>query len=214
MTCEFCAPKPETDMLIHVVLDESGSMGVKQNEVIQGFNSFVEEQRAKGNKARLCLTRFNTNVGYTTASAPLTDVKPLDVETYKPNGWTALYDAVGLALGQAKVAQRSGEKVLVLIITDGQENHSKNFTLRQIADKIQDAQNHGWAVLYIGPNPDQWAQQTGTLYGNTIAYDSADPKRSFAVASMGTTSYAGYQVINTAPDLNIRNDVKVTAGTA
>jgi hypothetical protein len=51
--------------LIIVIMDESGSMGSKKNDVIGGFNSFISDQKKiKNDTARLYLVKFNTTVNF------------------------------------------------------------------------------------------------------------------------------------------------------
>jgi hypothetical protein len=186
--CPHCDVQTDKT-LIAVVLDESGSMGIKRDEVIQGYNDFIRTQLEAPGEARLSLTRFNTSVGIPSGPTKLVTVPKLSRETYIPGGWTALYDAVGRTIHQAQHTQLSGEKVVVVVITDGQENHSTEFSLKRLSQQIQDAQDKGWAFLYIGPDPDQWAQRTGTFYANTVAYLDHDPQQSWAMASNATVSY-------------------------
>lgn len=71
---------------------------------------------------------------------------------YRPGGMTALHDCLGMVIDNKLKSERS-ENVTMVIITDGQENASKEYTHQQIKDLITEAEeNHNWNVSYIGAN--------------------------------------------------------------
>ena len=111
--------------LINVILDESGSMSPKRADVIGGFNLFLKEQQEKPEACRMILSKFNTMVTTVFQATPLADVKPLDDQAYTPGGNTALFDAVANMVRLADQAKQPDEKVVCLIITDGEENSSR-----------------------------------------------------------------------------------------
>ncbi|OXA54908.1 hypothetical protein Fcan01_11395 [Folsomia candida] len=81
--------------LIVVILDESGSMDVQKSNVIGGYNSFVDNQRAiKNDQARLILIKFSSSVNIAHRAIELAEVPHLTSSSYRPGGATALYDAV------------------------------------------------------------------------------------------------------------------------
>jgi len=180
--------------LIAVILDESGSMGTKSDEVIGGFNRFLEDQRALPDSCRMSLTKFNTVCLLLYPPMPLPQVVPLDKHNYTPGGNTALFDAIAETVRVAQNHKRDDERVLCLIITDGEENSSRETTREQVTNLIKALEDRGdWTFVYLGVTPDQFVEDmnlAGTRTAtNTAAYNSADPTQSWAQTSYSTALY-------------------------
>lgn len=160
---------------IAVVLDRSGSMDSVKQATIDGFNEFLHQQKLQPGTARLYLAQFDDqyDVLY---DRPLNEAEKLNTYTYSPRGMTALYDAIGKTISDlGKKLKETPEfdrpaKVLVAIITDGHENHSREFTQRQIADMVQHQKDkYAWDFVFIGANQD--AVMTAKTFN--ISQDSA-----------------------------------------
>jgi len=169
----------------HVVLiiDRSGSMENTREDAQGGINALLREQYELPGKLTVTLTQFNTETDTVARMAS----KPLKY-TLKPNGGTALYDAVG------KEIQRTGEdlsslpddkrpsRVLIAIVTDGEENSSREFNrdhVRSMVDHQRYAYN--WAFQFIGAEEAAWqghdigmaaSQYTRNGAGNRSAYQA------------------------------------------
>jgi uncharacterized protein YegL len=112
--------------LMFVILDESGSMNGKKDDVIGGFNSFIEEQKnIKTDQSRFFMIKFNSNVFPIHNNIKLEYVPPLTNENYRPSGNTALYDAVYKAILTVDEYKEKDERIVIVIFTDGLENSSK-----------------------------------------------------------------------------------------
>ena len=174
-------------ILINVILDKSGSMESKQADVIGGFNAFVAEQRKTPGRARMIVTQFNTEVTPPTPAVPLEEVLPLTPERYTPGGNTALFDAIAQTVGRADAEKRPDERVLCLIITDGEENSSRETTLVQVKKLITEREARGdWTFAYLGAAPDRWAEESGMSAYSAAKFSDADPRASFRAASAAT----------------------------
>jgi hypothetical protein len=174
-------------ILINVILDKSGSMAPKQADVIGGFNSFVVEQRKAPGRARMIITQFNTEVTPPSPAVPIEEVLPLTPERYTPGGNTALFDAIAQTVGRADVEKRPEERVLCLIITDGEENSSRETTLEQLKKIIAEREARGdWTFAYLGAAPDRWAKESGMAGGSVAAFSDVDPMASFRTAGEAT----------------------------
>ena len=166
-----------TDMT--VVLDRSGSMAAVRDDTIGGFNSVLEEQKQVPGLACLTLVQFDDQYEVVYEGRKLQDVPPLTTRTFVPRGSTALLDAVGRTihavgarLAALPKADRPG-KVLLLIMTDGEENASHEFSRTQIFDMITHQRDvYAWEIVFIGANQD--AVATGASYGipaaNALSY--------------------------------------------
>jgi hypothetical protein len=157
-----------------VVLDKSGSMMIRSEATIEGFNEFISglKQDVKG-EVLVTLVQFDTLVNTVYALKPLRDVPDLSSETYRPGGMTALYDAVGRAVRTAEPQVREGDKVNLTIMTDGQENSSTEFSNAAIKALLDQKRSDGWDINYIGATEAAWsgAANLGIAQANTIAYD-------------------------------------------
>ncbi len=175
--------------MICAILDESGSMGVKQADVIGGVNLFLREQQALPDPCRLSLAKFNTEVTVVHAALPIRAVPPLTGRTYVPGGNTALFDAVAQAVRLADREKQADERVLCLIVTDGEENSSRETSGQQVEAIIREREARGdWTFTYLGVAPRQWVG-IGLATGNTSPYQVADPAASFAAMSRSTSRY-------------------------
>ena len=149
---------------IVVIMDKSGSMLHVKSDAIGGFNSFLAEQQAEPGEADLTLVLFDTT--YTIGpAAPLSEAKPQTGDLYRPGGNTALLDAIGRAVtdtGERLAALPEEErpnKVIVVIITDGEENSSREYTVAQVKEMIQHQQEkYSWQFLFLGANQDAFAE--------------------------------------------------------
>lgn len=150
--------------LIAVVLDRSGSMGSIRNDVVGGFDHFVSEHKKVPGDCKLTLTQFDTEYEIVWNCRDIKDL-PTIGGFYSPRGSTALLDAVGRtinAIGEELSKKPESErpsKVIFCVITDGQENASKEFNKQQVADMIKHQQEkYGWDFTFIGANMDAFAE--------------------------------------------------------
>jgi hypothetical protein len=171
--------------LICAILDESGSMQTKVQDVIGGWNAFLEKQQGvEADEATLILTKFNTVVSVVFNGLPIAQVPKLDAKTYTPGGMTALYDAFAESIRWADKV--SFDRAICLVITDGLENSSRETSREQVQAIIKERTDRGtWSFVYLGEDPQRWAKETGTAAGNVAQYQHGDPRASFAAASEG-----------------------------
>lgn len=180
---------------IHVVfvVDESGSMGSSVNDVIGGFKTVVDEQKA--NKDGTCIVsyyKFATNVEEVYKGKDVNEVEYLTENNYKPSGLTAMNDGIGTAidnigkwLADMKEEDRP-EKNLVVIITDGEENNSKEYTIDRVKEMIKhQEEKYSWSFVYLGTDINDVSYATRSLGINLAASNTR--------ASMGDT----YAYVNT-----------------
>lgn len=175
---------------IAVILDESGSMGIKRSDVLGGFNTFLEEQRAVQEQARMLLVKFNTVYQTVCTDRPLAEVQPLTEKTYVPGGNTALFDAIAHSIRLAEQGATKDDRVLCLIITDGEENSSKETTFDQVKDLIAAKEKTGvWTFVYLGAAPSAFAHGMHISPLNVKRYDQDNPSQSISTMSHHVTQY-------------------------
>jgi len=152
---------------IYFVLDRSGSMASIQQDVIGGFNRFVEEQREQEGKCRLTLVQFDNQDPHEIVydAVKIDDVQPLTAATFVPRGMTPLMDAEGWTLNRAKsreaeraAAGKKAEAVLFVTFTDGAENASQEWDHKALSAAKRDAEKDGMAFTYLGAGHDAYSQ--------------------------------------------------------
>jgi uncharacterized protein YegL len=179
------------------ILDESGSMESAASDVRGGFNSYVEKIKADGNDYSLSAIKFGTTVRPLFTNVPLDQAPRLTEENYAPLDTTALYDAIGFTLSEAHKHWGSEQHIygedrfIVIIMTDGFENASKEFSREAITAKIKHREEAGnWTFVYMGADQDAWAiaGNMGFAQGNVMSYASASTNTVFADLAASTTT--------------------------
>lgn len=146
---------------INVVIDRSGSMAPLTKDTIGGFNTFLKEQKAVPGEAVLTLATFADQYTLVHDFTPISEVQELNSKTYVAGGGTALLDAIGKTI-HSTGTRLSGmkeedrpSKVIVLIMTDGEENMSREFVRAKIMDMINHQRDkYSWEFVFIGANQD------------------------------------------------------------
>lgn len=151
-------------------------MGIVTDATIAGYNEYIQElQKDTTNELEFTLTKFNTAAHTVFIKQPLKEVPELNHTRYCPSGGTALYDAISYAIRNVENGVRTTDKALVVILTDGHENSSRETTKEQISNLISAKEELGnWTFAYLGANQDAWdsAQAIGiTTRGSTRSYD-------------------------------------------
>jgi len=157
--------------LIAVILDETGSMMAMKEEVINGFNKYIDDLSADGNDYLLTLVQFDSMHHTVVHSAvPVKEVPHLTNDSYRPGSSTPLYDAIGKVI---KATDPSiADKVLIAIFTDGQENSSREYSKEAINAAIKEKESVGWTFTYLGVGKDAWANEhlfTGTVSAQNVS---------------------------------------------
>ncbi|MGE0743175.1 MAG: hypothetical protein AB7O98_17705 [Hyphomonadaceae bacterium] len=152
----------KSPLYAHILLDRSGSMENCRDTTIDAFNEYVMGLRRSDTvDARLSLTTFDsTSIDLVQHVTPAKDFLELSRLTFIPRASTPLLDAIGHAVAETdKVQLRDGEKVSLVILTDGLENASKEHTKASIRALLEDRQtNKGWLVTFLGADVDAFAE--------------------------------------------------------
>ena len=175
--------------LVAALLDRSGSMNGIADDTRGGFDSFIAKERASDGETKVTLAQFDDRYELVYSSTPIVDVPPLVLE---PRGMTALYDAVGrlvtevgAELAALPEADRPGS-VTVLVMTDGHENASKEWTNTAVRELIASQErDYQWDFVFLGSNidavevgadlgfaRDKSMTYVSTTVGVTAAFDS------------------------------------------
>jgi hypothetical protein len=199
---------------IIIVIDESGSMSSMGPEPVQAMNAFITEQKRNAGDSKLSLYTFNDNVRRIYNEIPLMTASTYS--DYKPDRMTALYDAIGTAISN-KVKEGRYENTVLVIITDGQDNSSKEYTAITIKKRIKHMEDvHNWQVLYLAADQDAFA--VGGSYGVKGAKCANFSKQrggmleAMRQTSAACTVYRASSQVNDRPEeLNLHSSSRTTS---
>jgi Mg-chelatase subunit ChlD len=158
------------------IIDRSGSMSGLESDTIGGFNSMIEKQRKDGD-ALVSTILFSDRTEILHDRVDLEKVGKLTAEEYYVTGSTALLDAVGETIERIKRIQKSSpgaspDTTLFVIITDGQENSSREYSYKKVKKLIKKQKEEGWDFLFLGANIDVAAEadRMGIGRKNSVEY--------------------------------------------
>ena len=190
------------------IIDRSGSMGGLESDTIGGFNAMLKEQQAVEGEAVVTTVLFDDQYELLHDRIDIKAIAPLTSKDYTVRGYTALLDAVGKTINKIRQVQHQtaeeyrAEKVMFVIITDGCENASREYSAKQVKDRIErQKQKYGWEFVFFGANMDAIAE-AGKL---GIAADRAQNYHADAVGTCEAWStVSGISVSFRAGKGNIR----------
>lgn len=187
----------KADTVVSVVLDMSGSMAGIASATREGLNSYLDSLRDDKNntdEVLVSLTVFDSGIEYGRglyqhthvprintifSLVPLSSIPVITEEHYGPSGGTPLYDAIGAVIertDEALMGVAGKPDVLLVIITDGDDNTSTKLTDKDAKILIEQKQGCGWTPVYLGANQDSWAvaRKMGISAGSTKSYEATD----------------------------------------
>lgn len=176
--------------MICLILDRSGSMAGREADVIGGVNTFLDEQKKLPDPASIAMVRFDTSgVERFRPMQALAEAKHITAEDYQPRGGTPLLDAIGKTLVELDNDWKAEqpERAILVIVTDGQENESHEYTKAKIKEMIESRQSSGkWSIVYLGANVDAFAEagSMGISRQNTGGYVNTSRGTKVAYAAM------------------------------
>ncbi len=161
-----------------VILDESGSMELIKTATISGFNEIVQtmreiEKKFPDQKHFISLVSFNgSGIRTLLDRASVQSIRELNHRSYRPSSSTPLYDAMGLSITRLKYDTAGVESAgyLVTVLTDGEENASREFNASQIRALVDDLKRAGWTFTYIGANHDVEKAALTISVNNTMTF--------------------------------------------
>lgn len=207
---------------VAILIDRSGSMSTIKDDVIGGFNQLISDQKKEPGELTVSLIQFDDNGGiqYETINdfSNLENVQLLNESNYVPRGGTPLNDSLAKLINEtgAKLAtmeeDAKPEKVLVVCITDGQENASLEYVgksgkkaLKEIIERQEKTYN--WKFMYIGANQDSFAEGTERGMGASLNY-SANKKGVNKMSKVFSASLSSYRSASPEKDFNLQETVQ------
>lgn len=185
---------------VMMVLDETGSMAGQEKRVIGGVREYLN---SLGDiEAHVTIRLFDSERWRVSYDGPLADAKP--PEDYAPGAMTPLYDAIGKAVVEVRGRAKTGEKVSLVIDTDGMENHSKEYDHEKIKAVLKQCEDEGWAVVFLGSGLDankaSWVAGQGDALRVANVTSTSHVRRSVTYGALGnaTSEYFRGAVASTA----------------
>ena len=165
---------------ILIILDRSGSMAYPKGfreDMEGGMNTFITEQAKLPGKCRATVVQFDDKYEEVVVDAKLKDVPTIEI---MPRGGTALLDAMGKSITNLRdhinsmPRAKRPAKIIVAIVTDGQENSSREWNKGKVSTLVKDLTDKGWEFTYLGANQDAIAEATslGIRTANAVTYTS------------------------------------------
>lgn len=139
-----------------LVVDMSGSMYVIRQQAFAGLNETLTTVQAMQQahpemEQRVTLLTFNSNrTSFVYDNAAASDIRQLPAEAYQPAAATPLYDAIGRGIARISAQCKADDHVLVTIITDGEENCSREYNLTMVRNLIDKLKTQNWTFTFIG----------------------------------------------------------------
>lgn len=205
------------------ILDKSGSMSSLEKDTIGGYNSMFEKQKAVDGECFITTVLFDNRYELLHDRIDIRAVKPITGKEYCVGGSTALLDAIGQTIHKIGNAQRNtaddyrAEKVLFVIITDGEENASREYSSEKVKAQIERQKSkYGWEFIFLGANIDavETARHFGISEDHAVDYvpDGEGTALNFKVMSDTVAEFRECGGIRSESLDVIRKDMKKRGG--
>lgn len=202
---------------VGIALDESSSMSSVIKETIQGINEQLDELKVgkvkKGINTYVTMVTFSghddLNVRF--HDTPIDEMPKIDITHYDPCGLTAMYDGVGKTIGLLKAQEDTEETTFMLVvITDGAENNSREFNAQDIANMIKECEDtKKWTISYMGANQDlkEVSNTLGIKQSNMAMYSSSaeGTMSAFSKLRKSTENYITARALVSGDELKLGN---------
>ena len=205
------------------IIDRSGSMGGLESDTIGGFNSMLTKQQAGEGECHITTVLFDNNYELLHDRIDIKAVSPITDKEYFVGGSTALLDAIGKTIQKIGNAQKHtaddyrAEKVMFVIITDGEENASREYSADKVKAQIERQKTeYDWEFIFLGANID--AVQTAGRFviapDRAVDYlaDGEGTELNFKIMSAAVTTFREAGAVDGDCFEEIRKDVRRRGG--
>lgn len=186
--------KKSEPLNIRIVLDRSGSMADSKEITIQALNTYLEDLKKESERPGfITLSTFDSR----SIDIPITKVSLEEIAYFPenillPRGRTPLYDAIGIAIYDLEnINESSDDSKVLVIVTDGLENASKEYSYDDVRKKIEEKEEAGWLIIYLGADHDAFNQSTSLGFNSvrSMKYSKEDSIDAFKAVSRTTSEY-------------------------
>ena len=145
-------------MNVYILLDRSGSMASLWNEAIGSINGYVDGLKKTDRVHLAAFDNVSHDIVRDVKVKDWTDVSPTELQ---PRGGTPLYDSCGKIMAQAELD--NAKKTILVVMTDGYENASKEHSQESIKAKVKAFEDRKWEVVFLGANFDSVETVSGSV---------------------------------------------------
>jgi len=165
-------------LIVGAVIDSSSSMESQKRSVIEGYNEYLGTLSKEPAEVRLSRTHFDDDVRVEHGAQPLAAVPRLTMANYNTVGSTALYDGLGETILRLEKEAGAEDRVLVILMTDGDENMSSRWDEVRLHAKVKEKESTGrWTFIMLGANiidVAATARNIGILPGNVLSFQLSE----------------------------------------
>ena len=179
---------------IRIVLDRSGSMRGSEKSTINALNRYLNDLKKAAVKGFITLSTFDSeSIEVPINEVHVDDLKDFSTDLLQPRGGTPLFDAIGLAIFNLENIDSVAEnKKVLVIVTDGRENASKEYNYTNIKKMINEKEESGWLIIYLGADHDVFAQAESLNFKKEkiMKYSKVDSEDTFKAVSRATKDFS------------------------
>ena len=180
---------------IRIVLDRSGSMQGSEEITIKALNTYLKNLKKENSiNASLTLSTFDSiSIDIPISRVSVKKLKSFPKDLLRPRGGTPLFDAIGLAIHDLEnIDESTDENKVLVIVTDGFENASKEYTFENISSKIKEKEEAGWLIIYLGADHDAFKQSNSLNFDRerSMRYSKEDSVDAFRAVTRTTLDYS------------------------
>jgi uncharacterized protein YegL len=206
--------KKNKPLSVYVALDRSGSMsGERWTHAIDSINEYINGLKKEKIEGTVNVTAFDTSGTSVRLEELVEDqsiayYEPLTHNVVSPSGMTPLFDAAANVMDRA--LENNADRTIVVIMTDGEENSSKEYNQNKIKEKVKLLEAKKWEVVFLGANFDvtQYTAGSGLAATKMRNVDFSNQIQRTAMQADLTSSTVAYaqagQAINLAVDINVK----------
>ncbi len=193
--------KEENSFLnIRVVLDRSGSMSNCVYQTVDALNGYLIGMQKENTEGLVTISLFDSqSIDIGVDKVQIKDLSPLDYSFLTPRASTPLYDAIGAAIYEhSNYDVTKEDKKVLVIVTDGLENASREYTGDAIKKLVEEKEESGWLIVYLGSDHDIYKQtkMMGIDPGRSIRYSKGKSDSAFrSVLRTSEDYYRGTKAI-------------------
>ena len=185
--------------LLGVLVDHSGSMRDCREDMEGGLNTLLDEQRKQKGQCEITLAEFDDEYDLVWK---IQSIDQVGKYTLRPRGMTRFLDAmgkfityVGEELRSRSESQRPG-KVIIVVVTDGKENDSREWKLDQVKKLIDEQQTQwSWEFLFLGADIDAVGEagKIGIKTGSSLKFDKRNRNAVYAASGLVSNMVSDYR---------------------
>jgi len=177
----------------HIVLlvDRSGSMQAIRDDAQGGIAAFLAEQAAQPGEATISLYQFDNEYERVFGPVPVADAPAYELH---PRGMTALLDALGRTIGEtaghlAGIPEADRPGVVFAVVTDGQENASREMTRPGVKEQVAEKTAAGWQFAFLSADLGAVleARDLGVPVASSATYDHSPDGARAAYSSLSAS---------------------------